>query len=118
MTDQELINTLQAALDFVRSKAVRMETRPSAPAPQGDGLPWHEGKVCFAEVKEVSTQKGTVKKATIGVRFPGEEKGLFMSCLDNVLAARVEQLQRGDRVSVQMKPARDPKYTDLVGLRT
>jgi len=118
MTDQELINTLQAALDFVRSKAVRMETRPSAPAPQGDGQAWHEGKVFFTKVEEVSTKRGPMKKATVGVQFPGEEKGIYMSAFDEVLADRVEQLQRGDRVSVQMKPARDPKYTDLVGLRT
>lgn len=122
MTQAELVNVLQAALDYVKSGATRVETRPSAPAapkPEPlDGGVWQDGKVVYTELKEVMTQRGATTKGVIGIKFPGSESAVFASTFDKDLVDAIGRLQKGDRASVIVRPAKNPAFTDLVDLRT
>lgn len=114
MTDAELIRTLEAAIDYIKGKAVPYQTRPAAPqaaAPQGE-LAWHEGKVIgiFLDQQDDGKVRGR-----ISVKFAGEESGMYMSTWDAELIEKIRRLNKGDRVRVKMRAnKRKPQFTDLV----
>jgi hypothetical protein len=122
MTAQELIRTLEAAIDFVKANSVGgLTTRPAAAtaattsAAADDGL--REARVTFTARDEKEGKRGTYAIFTVGFMWSGDSERLKATTFDEKLGAKIEALEKGDKVRLRVEK-NERGYLNIVALQT
>ena len=122
MTAQELIRTLESAIDWVKANSVGgLTTRPAAPtaatpsASADDGL--REARVTFTARDDKVGNRGPYAIFTVGFMWSGDSERLKATTFDEKLGAKIEALEKGDKVRMRVEK-NERGYLNIVALQT
>lgn len=122
MTAQELIRTLESAIDWIKANSVGgLTTRPAAvaaaptSAAADDGL--REARVTFIARDEKVGDRGPYAIFTVGFMWSGDSERMKASTYDEKLGAKIEALEKGDKVRLRIEKNKRG-YWNIVSLQT